>query len=279
QDDDGDGVPDDYDDYPIDPERAFDVHYYGTLAYEDLWPAKGDYDFNDLIIEYDFWTVQNADSHIKDFKPTFSCKATGAGFNNGFAIEFPINTANIANFTSADGSILETNLLATVMLFDNAHTEFGLSGFVNTEVGGTTASPFDVSFEMTLTNPLNPNTATWTLPYNPFIFTNNYGYLDNNGRPLEIHLLDMPPTEIGITTLWGTEDDASIPGSGIYYKTSNNLPWGLHIPTTGWLWPVEKAPILKGYLFFKTWAESGGTIHQDWYLDVPGNLDPTYLYQ
>ncbi len=26
----------------------------GTLAYEDLWPGKGDYDFNDLVVDYDF---------------------------------------------------------------------------------------------------------------------------------------------------------------------------------------------------------------------------------
>jgi hypothetical protein len=32
---------------------------YGTLAYEDLWPSKGDYDFNDLVVDYDFNIVKN----------------------------------------------------------------------------------------------------------------------------------------------------------------------------------------------------------------------------
>ncbi len=55
---DGDGVPNDEDDYPNDGDRAFDNYYPangpGTLAYEDLWPGKGDYDFNDLVLDYRF---------------------------------------------------------------------------------------------------------------------------------------------------------------------------------------------------------------------------------
>jgi LruC domain-containing protein len=26
---------------------------YGTLAFEDLWPSTGDYDFNDQVVDYD----------------------------------------------------------------------------------------------------------------------------------------------------------------------------------------------------------------------------------
>ena len=52
---DGDQIEDYYDDYPQDGARAFNNYYpardtYGTLAYEDLWPHRGDYDFNDLVV-------------------------------------------------------------------------------------------------------------------------------------------------------------------------------------------------------------------------------------
>ncbi len=57
-DSDGYGVPDDEDDYPYDPERAFNNFYpsgnYVSLAFEDLWPGLGDYDFNDLVLDYQF---------------------------------------------------------------------------------------------------------------------------------------------------------------------------------------------------------------------------------
>ncbi len=49
-DSDGDGIPDHFDDFPSDPAMAFNNYYpcdaaYGTLAFEDMWPGKGDYDF------------------------------------------------------------------------------------------------------------------------------------------------------------------------------------------------------------------------------------------
>jgi len=50
---DGDGIMDNLDAYPTDATRAFNSYYpnqvdYGSVAFEDLWPAYGDYDCNDL---------------------------------------------------------------------------------------------------------------------------------------------------------------------------------------------------------------------------------------
>ena len=52
---DNDGVADEDDDYPSDPYRAYNNYYpaqgvYGTVAFEDNWPNKADYDFNDLVV-------------------------------------------------------------------------------------------------------------------------------------------------------------------------------------------------------------------------------------
>ncbi len=54
---DGDGIANTLDMYPNDATRAFDNYYpsktvFGTLAFEDLWPGKGDYDMNDLVVDY-----------------------------------------------------------------------------------------------------------------------------------------------------------------------------------------------------------------------------------
>ena len=56
---DGDGVSNVFDEYPDDELKAFNNYYplkdaTGTLVFEDLWPYKGDYDFNDLVIDYNF---------------------------------------------------------------------------------------------------------------------------------------------------------------------------------------------------------------------------------
>ena len=68
-DSDGDGVPNSYDDYPNDASRAYNNMFpssgSGSLAFEDLWPNQGDYDFNDLVVNYTFNTFTNAQN-----KPT-----------------------------------------------------------------------------------------------------------------------------------------------------------------------------------------------------------------
>ncbi len=58
----GDGVPNDEDDYPEDPTRAFNSYDTASVAFEDLWPAMGDYDFNDLVLGCTYKIVTNAET-------------------------------------------------------------------------------------------------------------------------------------------------------------------------------------------------------------------------
>jgi len=59
---------------------------FGTLAFEDLWPGKGDYDFNDLVLDYKFEITTNSSNYINEVVGTFVIKAFGAGLENGFWI-------------------------------------------------------------------------------------------------------------------------------------------------------------------------------------------------
>jgi len=113
-DSDNDGVADNFDEYPNDPLRAFTVHYpsegnFGTLSYEDLWPNKGDYDFNDLIIDYNFIHVTNANNKLVDTNAELVLKAIGAGYHNGFSIELPFPESRIQEY-SGDILSVQTNL-------------------------------------------------------------------------------------------------------------------------------------------------------------------------
>ncbi|HHI87924.1 MAG TPA: LruC domain-containing protein, partial [Candidatus Cloacimonetes bacterium] len=109
-------------------------------------------------------------------------------------------------------------------------------------------------------------------PYNPFIYV-------NNNRQKEIHLPDYAPTsKMAGTPYWGTADDDSDPGTDRYFKTSNNLPWAIHIAQL-WDYPIELKQITWAYLKFAAWAESGGTVHTDWYdSSVPGNVNIDNIY-
>ena len=68
-DSDGDGVSDEFDQYPTDPARAYNSYWpskrtYATIAFEDEWPKTADYDMNDLVVNYRYNFVSNANNVI-----------------------------------------------------------------------------------------------------------------------------------------------------------------------------------------------------------------------
>lgn len=283
-DSDGDGVDDDLDDYPNDATRAFNVFYpnendWGTLAYEDLWPGKGDYDFNDLVVDYQFKSVLNSSNQLVEFYTNYSVRAIGAALTNGFAFMVPGDPANVASITgtnitedylSLNANGTEQNQTNTVIfLFDNAFTMIGSSGsaFVNTKTDVPYVEPDTNQLHVLFTNPVS---NAGTAPYNPFIVTDK-----NRGQ--EIHLAGEPPTDLADTDLFGTWADDSNPSSGKYYQTANNLPWALDLPVS-FAYPVEQVQIIDAYNHFQEWGETGGNQYPDWYTNKSGYRNNSNIY-
>ncbi len=287
-DSDGDNVPDANDDYPNDPSRAFNNYYpasgYGTLAYEDLWPSKGDYDFNDLVILYRFNTVTNASNFVVETFSDFIIKAFGAGFRNGFGFQLPNSldqtkiTATGSNLGEAYVSLGANGLeqgqgKPTFVLYDNSYnimTHPGMGIGVNTEPWATYVAPQSLSLY------IDYDDNTYTLldvdipNFNPFIMV-------NLNRSVEAHLPDYPPTDLVNQGLFGTWDDNTSFSANRYYKTENYLPWAINIPVE-FEYPIEKQDIIWVYLKFADWAESDGQTNQDWYLDLPGYRNNALIY-
>jgi len=281
---DGDGVDDDEDDYPLDPTRAFNVYYpnetdWGTFAYEDLWPGKGDYDFNDLVVDYQFKSVLNAHNELVEFFTDYSVRAIGASLTNGFAFMIPGDPANVAsitgtniteNYLSLNANGTEQNQTNTVIfLFDNAFTMIGSSGssFVNTKEDVDYVEPDTNQLYVSYTNAVNnPGQA----PYNPFIVV-------DKTRGIEVHLAGQAPTQLADFALFGTWADDSDPATGKYYQTVNNLPWALDLPVK-FDYPIEQVQIIDAYNYFQSWGESGGTTYTDWYEDNAGYRNESNVY-
>ena len=111
---DGDGIADSDDDYPNDASMAFNnytpVTGYGSLAFEDLWPSKGDYDFNDLITDYRFISVTDANNKVVKITGEFIVRAFGAGLHNGFGFQLA-NDNVIESHISVTGYNLQENYI------------------------------------------------------------------------------------------------------------------------------------------------------------------------
>jgi len=264
---DGDGVPDDQDDYPTDPDRAFNNYFPGentwaTLAFEDLWPYKGDYDFNDLVVGYNINQVTNADNNVVDIRSKWDVRHNGAGFNNGFAFEIGADASAIASVSGYSHTAQNIPMNPNGTEAGQTKANFVVFDETNPNLGQT------IDHYILLNTPLSPLTIG-SPPYNPYIFV-------NGNTNVEVHLPDYEPTELADQSFIGTGDDTSDPLSGRYYKTSTNLPWVINI-VYDFVWMKEKSEINTGYLKFNDWAESGGTQYQDWYKDLPGYRDDNFL--
>ncbi len=286
KDSDGDGVDDDMDDYPNDASRAFNVYYpnqtdWGTITFEDLWPGKGDYDFNDLVLDYHFKSVLNSSNQLVEFFTDYSLRAVGASLKNGFGFMLGGDPANVASVTGTHytENYIHTNANGTeqgqtntvIILFDNAFRNIGNSGsaFINTKENVAYVEPDTSRLHVLYTNPVSVNT-TGTAPYNPFLIV-------NGERGKEVHLAGQKPTDLVNNSYFDTDADATNPVTGKYYQTKNNLPWALDLPVS-FAYPVEQVNILNAYNYFGQWAESGGTDYPDWYMDKQGYRVSSNIY-
>ncbi len=259
---------------------------YGTLAYEDLWPARGDYDFNDAVIDYRFKVTTNSQNKVTNVQAQFVLRAFGAGYRNGFGFQFNSNTLSDAQLTATGSKIFE-NLVTikpngfednqnkpTIIVYDNSfrlmqHPGAGIG--VNTDPAGSYVQPDTITIEIAF--PINVYTYNDLnfANFNPFIFS-------NATRSREVHLPNMAPTALADNTLFGTVDDDSNVGAGRTYVTENNLPWAINI-VESFEYPKEKVVITDAHLKFAQWVLSGGTQYADWFRDLPGYRNNSNIYQ
>ena len=284
-DSDGDGINDIYDEYPDDGSKAYDSYYpsastYGTFAFEDNWPDYGDYDFNDLVIDYQFKHVLNADNEVVRMEPSFVIRAIGAGYRNGFGFMTDLSPSEVS---SVDGSHLNAGYIQTnangteagqsnavFIATENVHDHFATGGFVNTKEADAYFEPYTLTMGIDFASP-KTYAEIGTVPYNPFLIISQ-----NRGR--EVHLPGYAPTDKVDTEFFGTLDDDTDVGQGVYYRSKTDLPWAIHLPES-FAYPKEKADIRNGHLRFTDWARSSGFSYMDWYRDQTGYRQHGHIYK
>lgn len=283
-DNDGDGVNDVYDEYPNDPRYAYSYKYpgentYGTFVFEDQWPRTGDYDFNDLVVDYQYNQYANASNQMVQIDAGFVIKAVGAGFTNGFGIQLDLNSSAVSDISgnAIQGGIYSFNANGTeanqskavVIVSDNVHQGFEGNGFINTSPTLDYQTPDTINVAIEFTNAMTLS-AAGSAPFNPFLVIDN-----DRGR--EVHLPSYTPTDLVDQSFFGESDDNSDATGGIYYKSKKGLPWGMNLPVS-FDYPLEKNDVRKGYNHFNQWAQSGGFTYMDWYSDKSNYRTNSHLY-
>jgi len=280
-DNDGDGVPEGSDIDDSDPDIAFASYFpaagtWGTYAFEDLWPEKGDYDINDLVIGFNITYLTNSSNMVTQMKLDYNLRAAGCSYELGAAVQLDLVSASSVRsvsgrdlvgsepFSIASNGTENGVSKAVIPLFNNQRDYASFPHFLNTINGSYTSSPY-FCIDIKFTNPISPANVAMSA-FNFFIVVNS--------REREIHIPTYAVTSKFNSLL--AQGHALYPGD--IFKSTDGMMWGLMFPTV-FRYPSERNSIIEAYTYFADWATSGGTSHTDWYYSGGGDINEDKIYQ
>lgn len=267
-DSDKDGIADNVDEYPADPTRAFTRWFpaqgsWGTLAFEDLWPRTGDYDFNDMVVRYRVKETRSSNLSVRDIDYVALPMAAGASLRSGLAVKIGVlasmpesvrvgsGSTQRGGMFRRNGSTGESVLHLTRDFLGSFQGESG--GLVNTISSNPRLSADTIRARVVFRSAVDLAEP----PYDPYL----YWSADTTH---EIHLPDKAGTASMKRSLLRTKQDRSDTAKGTWYRDSTRLPWGLNL-SEEWRWPLEGTTILAAYPSFANWVKSSGRSDLDWY--------------
>ncbi|MCF2856559.1 LruC domain-containing protein [Pseudoalteromonas sp. SMS1] len=271
-DSDADGIEDEQDEFPNNYRRSHSQYFpsetgVSTLAYEDNWPQRGDYDMNDLVVKQRIQTTFDASNLVSGFIVHGWITARGAAFENGYGLRLMgstpdlIETATITidgqNFDKS-AEAFQSNAVLQLWSSTQVFTQTGQSGqcsHFNTVKTCDYFEPVPFTLDVTFVES-QPTLSITDLDF--FIFR-------TADRTIEVHMADYPPTDLFDQTRFGKVDDTSDANAGRYFRTADNLPWALMV-SEEWHYPREYIDVLWAYPDYETWVESSGEQAQNWYL-------------
>ena len=232
----------------------------GVYAFEDLWPAKGDYDMNDAVVDFEqvlTWKtpdVNTTESKIHKEAVKLTTYQNYVTLKSGLAvtIDNKVNPTSVKMKTIKGADVKEVNFEKdgnnTYLLTDN--------------ITKTLGTQFIIEFEYS-----NGITNNQKSTVKPFIYRN-----EGDGR-WEVHIPFEAPTSKMITSYFRTEDDLSDPSNGIYYVREGYYPFAFFLSGTTiepfkntiLLRDNEKKPINELYRDFLEWSTSNGSKKSGWY--------------
>ncbi len=284
-------IPDDRDPDELDPEdptptpKPYELEYEGTLAFEDLWPWRGDYDMNDVGLTYYSKVYFTADNKVYKVEDTFTPVCKGGQHTNGFGYQYGVDVAKVKScvvtavpsaaalaegksapvnpFGKRADSDLESNQTkAVVMLYGDVKEQ--LSGTAADKDKSKQKSYFSYNVTTELSN-VTIDELTFP-PYNPFIVVQPAG-TNEEQRAREIHLTNFAPTDKGTdpNNLWFGKGHDKSDRMQYWYISDWAFPFAINVPTTNFEFPQENQRIDAAFPKFASWAASYGAQDADWY--------------
>ncbi len=265
------------------------TQYKGTLIYEDLWPNHGDFDMNDVVVEYTCKVETNQFNQVVSVQDYFVPVNNGASLQNGFAYQygtvpssrvtsmnFETNAIGLPNYSDPknpaykaipwekDAKGFETSQpYANILLFDDIRTPGLTDGSYWYRITTRFDSPDEPGY-----NGIKQADLGFP-PYNPYIIILHGTSADPRNR--ELHLTSLPgltyypPTAKASYEWFARYDDWSVPQLNAFYVSNLDYPFAVIVPKHNFKLSPEMVNITLSYRDFVPWAQSKGANFQDWY--------------
>lgn len=289
---DGDGVADSLDIDPNDARFASYSSASGRFMFEDIYPYQGDYDFNDVVVDYQVNGYLDTNGDVRKVMYFFTPKNSGAGNQNKLSFQ-------LGNLTNSDLSALNDSTSFDENITKAQYTsKWELTSNFSQLDNGLVGSYSDTftweSFPIVKNSYYYPK--TWT----PYMGSEYYrwepatvakihtGYFSNStysqwstvdtiadviDEGVMIISFELP-AGYSMSDVSGNNLDAFITittGANVHTKPLNQsyaddsgMPFGLHVPQEV-MWPGENQRIDSVYANFNAWATSNGTTNQTWW--------------
>lgn len=237
-------------------------HY--LAAYEDLFPYRGDYDFNDLVVAYRVYTDLDQGGNITAVGAEGYLVARGSDYSHDWHLRIGLPAAvtgsgSISVFDPGNiplpGYPVAINLLGdldiapfedTRSLWSDIDPDTGIEYFVNTDWRRPLLRGHRFTLHVTLDNPLALS-ALENPPFDPYLYVRNTGY--------EIHRQDKTPVLAGSRNL-----QDGLAG----FSDANGYPFAQVFPQD-WQLPSEYNDLGNAYPEYLDFIFSGRNTHTDWH--------------
>jgi LruC domain-containing protein/uncharacterized repeat protein (TIGR01451 family) len=227
------------------------THYF--VAYEDMYPKLGDYDFNDLVVAYQVQFGMNSNNQVVKIMGNAYLLAKGAAYSHDWHVRInlpagvktavgcstalaatPQTRFNCNGVTPpvASGTVDVVVFADTGKIFPSQFTDYR-KVFTNTLFGAAYLKGPKSTFIINLDQPVDPANIG-TAPFDPYLYVRD--------TKQTIQLLQFNPA----------------------IKDANGYPYAMLMPS-GWNWPYEKTDIRKAYTQFNDFAATQGASSVNWY--------------
>lgn len=291
---DGDGVPEGEDVDDNDP-TVTHVSYFpsagvwGTYFFEDLWPNIGDYDMNDIVLDFRiaYFTkgAPAAGNPVVYMELDWRLRAVGSQMQLAMGIQLDkVTPEQVAGLNTNHSKLgqepidrkgvhgLESGQSKAVFaLFNNPAELFEASTGINVFRGAPKLLPTEQKTRIRFKNGVAKEDLSIG-HINPFIVVSSK---TNPDRGHEIHLSTNPATDKMNTAYY----QQGFVSRNNPFKATNGMVWGYMVPEP-FHYPAEMVTISKAYPNFAKWYQSAGAEHSEWYdTSVSGNVVQEYLYE